>query len=158
MKNVSPAEIAAKIFENNPKAERVFVVGEYGFISQNAAKLHAAGKRISEVLREGKTPKPLFTGDFDGMVKKQLLEQADLRGMTLDTKMTNNAIIEALKTYDGSLGREIEEQDPTTIEVMVEAEEDQDSEEEEVNTEEDQDSEEEGVNTEKNQEQTETQN
>ena len=101
------------------------MVGEYGFISQNAAKLHAAGKRIIEVLPEGKTPKPLFTGDFDGMTKKQLLEQADLRGMTLDARMTNNAIIEALKTYDGSLGREIEEQDPTTIEVITKTEEEQ---------------------------------
>ena len=139
MKNVSPAEIAAKIFEKNPKAERVFVVGEYGFISQNAAKLHAAGKRIIEVLPEGKTPKPLFTGDFDGMTKKELLEQAAQRGMTLDKRLTNKEIIHELKTYDNSLGREIEEQDPTTIEVIVEAKEDQDSEEE-------------------NQEQTETQN
>ena len=115
MKKLSNAEVAAPIFKEHPGTDRVYVVGQFGFISLNAAKLHAGNKRIREVQREGSSPQAIFTGDFDGMVKKELLEQATLRGMTLDSKMTNNAIIEALKAYDGTLGREIEEQDPTKV-------------------------------------------
>ena len=115
MKTLSAAEIAAPIFKEHPETDRVYVVGQFGFINHNAAQLYAKGKRITEVLREGSTPAPTFTGDFDGMTKKELLTQATLRGMTLDSKMTNAKIIEALKTYDNTLGREVEVTDAYTI-------------------------------------------
>lgn len=41
MAKKSPKEIAAEVFEKNPKATKVFVCGGYGFLSENAANLHA---------------------------------------------------------------------------------------------------------------------
>lgn len=99
--------IAAPIFKRYPAVTTVFVVGTYGFITQNSAKLYAQGKKkIHAVTREQSDPQPEMTNVFEGLTKAQLIEQGSLRGMELSDNDIKAVLIEQLQAYDAKLTRE----------------------------------------------------
>lgn len=110
--------IAAPIFEKYPAINKVFVCGNYGFITHNSAKLYAQGKKeIYEVNRpdapkEAQQP-PVLKNSFKGLNKAQLLDQGQLRGMTLSIEDSNKNLIEQLEAYDAKLKRDDEGNDGT---------------------------------------------
>ena len=103
--------ISAPIFKDHPTVDKVYVVGEYGFITENSAKLYAQGKKeIHTVARdaaataEDPTP-PTLTGNFKGLNKLQLLAQGKLRGMTLSKDDKNADLVAQLKAFDAKISR-----------------------------------------------------
>lgn len=110
MKKLTPAAVAAPIFETHPDAQEVFVVGNFGFITRSSAVFYAGKKKITTVQRPdaataaAPTP-PTLTGNFKGLNKSQLLAQGELRGMKLSIDSKNADLIAQLEAYDAKLSR-----------------------------------------------------
>ncbi len=111
MKKLSNQELADNVFKNNVDAYKVFVCGVFGFITENAAELHANSSvkklKVFEFHRKEDAKKETNTTDqkpvkLDKLNKEDLTKAAELKGIRVDPSLTKKAVIELIEALDNA--------------------------------------------------------